>query len=169
MSDRITEKLCALLQVPPQTKRATLHMTYNKLAQLTLVTDIASEDKLRLDEKVEQFELVPKRGPSPELSSDLDEDSPMWLVNAQIDGLLEGEGASEDHENVIKFLRQAGLPGDTAKRVHLAICHGDAKARTFERIDEHNNQCAEFANQIVADPSPFVLELLCEFLHRGLK
>lgn len=64
---------------------------------------------------------------SPDKASDMDEDSPMWLINCQIEGLLEGLGASEDHEDVIKFLRSAGLPGDTAARVHLAICCAEVK------------------------------------------
>lgn len=58
-----------------------------------------------------------------------DEDGPMWLVNAQIDGLMQGEGASEDHENVLKFLRETGLDESVVKRMHLALCHGDAKEK----------------------------------------
>ena len=52
----------------------------------------------------------------------LDDDHPLWLVNAQIEGLLEGEGASEDHEDVLEFLRKTGLPEGTIVRVHKAIC-----------------------------------------------
>lgn len=57
----------------------------------------------------------------------LDEDDPLWGVNEQIKGLLEGFGASEDHEDVLKFLRATGLPEDTVKRMHRAIVHGDSK------------------------------------------
>ena len=60
-------------------------------------------------------------------SVELDEDSPLWLVNEQIKGLLEGLGASEDHEDVLKFLRATGLPEDTVSRLHSAIVHGDRK------------------------------------------
>lgn len=52
---------------------------------------------------------------------ELDEDDPMWLVNEQIKGLLEGFGASEDHEDVLNFLRATGLPETTVLRIHKAI------------------------------------------------
>ena len=58
---------------------------------------------------------------------ELDDDHPLWLVNEQIKGLLEGLGASEDHEDVLAFLRGTGLPEGTANRVHRAIVHGDSK------------------------------------------
>jgi hypothetical protein len=58
---------------------------------------------------------------------ELDEDHPLWLVNEQINGLLEGLGAPEDHEDVLKFLRNTGLPEDTVSRLHRAIVHGDRK------------------------------------------
>jgi hypothetical protein len=59
--------------------------------------------------------------------SSLDDDSPLWLINEQIKGLLEGDGASEDHDDVLIFLRATGLPEDTARRVHKALVHGDNK------------------------------------------
>ena len=52
---------------------------------------------------------------------ELDEDNPLWLVNEQIKGLLEGVGASEDHEDVISFFTGAGLPKGTVDRIHKAI------------------------------------------------
>ena len=55
------------------------------------------------------------------MSDELDEDDPLWLVNEQIKGLLEGDGALEDHEDVIAFLVKTGLPSDTVARVHRAI------------------------------------------------
>ena len=58
---------------------------------------------------------------------ELDDDHPLWLVNEQIKGLLEGCGASEDHEDVLAFLRSTGLPEGTVNRVHRAIVHGDNK------------------------------------------
>jgi len=60
-------------------------------------------------------------------NGELDEDDPMWLINAQIKGLLEGDGAGEDHEDVLNWLRSTGLPEDTVKRMHKAIVHGDTK------------------------------------------
>lgn len=61
------------------------------------------------------------------MSQELDEGSALWLVNEQIKGLLEGLGASEDHEDVINFLKSTGLPDDTVHRIHKAIVHGDKK------------------------------------------
>lgn len=47
------------------------------------------------------------------------------LVEAQIDGLLTGDGASEDHQDVIAFLRKAGLRQSIADRVHKAIVNAE--------------------------------------------
>lgn len=57
----------------------------------------------------------------------LDDDHPLWLINEQIKGLLEGEGATEDHEDVLTFLRATGLPEGTVKRMHKALVFGDSK------------------------------------------
>lgn len=63
-----------------------------------------------------------KLGWTPPCGADeLDEAHPLWLVNEQIKGLLDGVGASEDHEAVVSFLRGVGLPAGTASRVHEAI------------------------------------------------
>lgn len=67
---------------------------------------------------------------------ELDDDHPLWGINAQITGLLEGYGANEDHEMVIHFLRQTGLPKSTVGRIHKAIC------------------CAEVAKQTPPMPTP---------------
>ena len=58
---------------------------------------------------------------------ELDDDHPLWLVNEQIKGLLEGLGASEDHEDVLAFLRNTGLPEGTVNRIHRVLVHGDNK------------------------------------------
>lgn len=58
-----------------------------------------------------------------------DEEHPLWGINEQIKGLLEGVGASEDHEDVIRFLLNTGLPRSTVDRVHKAIVWGDTKVR----------------------------------------
>lgn len=55
------------------------------------------------------------------LGGDLDDDHPLWLVNEQIKGLLEGDGASEDHESVLAFLRTTKLPEETVRRMHRAL------------------------------------------------
>lgn len=56
------------------------------------------------------------------LTSDtLDDDHHLWCVDAQIRGLLEGDGANEDHESVIHFLTETGLPKSTVARIHKAI------------------------------------------------
>jgi hypothetical protein len=51
----------------------------------------------------------------------LDDDHPLWCINEQIKGLLGGDGATEDHEAVIAFLRATGLPDGTVARVHQAL------------------------------------------------
>lgn len=56
-----------------------------------------------------------------------DDEHPLWCINAQIQGLLEGEGATEDHEAVLAFLRATGLPESTVKRMHNALVFGDTK------------------------------------------
>ena len=63
---------------------------------------------------------------------ELDDDDSMWLVNEQIKGLLSGDGASEDHEDVIAWLRLTGLPDDTVARVYKAIVHGDSKDKKID-------------------------------------
>jgi hypothetical protein len=55
------------------------------------------------------------------MSDELDDDHPLWLVNEQIKGLLEGDGADEDHRDVLAFLLATGLPEGTVKRVHQAL------------------------------------------------
>lgn len=62
----------------------------------------------------------------------LDDEHPLWLVNEQIKGLLEGDGASEDHEDVLAFLRSTGLPEGTVARMHQALVWGDTKTRTSQ-------------------------------------
>lgn len=57
----------------------------------------------------------------------LDDEHPLWLVNEQIKGLLEGEGASEDHDNVVNFLLSTGLPRNTVDRVHRALVCADRR------------------------------------------
>lgn len=60
----------------------------------------------------------------PQLVSDdtkLDDDHPLACVNDQILGLLEGIGASEDHEDVVAFLTKTGLPPGTVAKMHRAI------------------------------------------------
>lgn len=72
---------------------------------------------------------------------ELDDDHPLWLVNEQIKGLLEGDGASEDHENVLNFLRSTGLPDDTVCRMHKSLVHGDSKIATIESLKKNITEC----------------------------
>ena len=52
----------------------------------------------------------------------LDDDHPLWCINEQILGLLNGIGAEEDHEDVIAFLRlHTGLPMSTVCLIHSAV------------------------------------------------
>jgi hypothetical protein len=71
---------------------------------------------------------------APSASDILDDDAPLWLINEQIKGLLEGDGAGEDHQDVLDFLRQTtGLPEGTILRIHRAIVHGDTSVLPEQR------------------------------------
>ena len=54
-----------------------------------------------------------------------DEDNELSLIESQIEGLLGGDGASEDHADVLKFLSTAGLRPALAARVHKAIVYAE--------------------------------------------
>jgi hypothetical protein len=72
-----------------------------------------------LDDLLEQETPAVTR---PQMADDeLDDAHPLWGINSQFKGLLEGEGATEDHEAVLAFLRTTGLPEGTVKRIHKAI------------------------------------------------
>lgn len=60
------------------------------------------------------------------------EDTEMSLIESQIEGLLEGDGASEDHSDVKAWLAVSGLRESLVARVHRAIC-------SFER--DHLKVC----------------------------
>lgn len=64
------------------------------------------------------------------MDNELDDDHPLWLVNEQIKGLLEGDGASEDHEDVLAFLGAMGLPEGTVRRMHRALCCAEIEELT---------------------------------------
>jgi hypothetical protein len=51
------------------------------------------------------------------------------LIESQIEGLLGGDGASEDPADVLKFLITAGLRPALAARVHKAIVCAEVEAR----------------------------------------
>lgn len=57
----------------------------------------------------------------------IDDEDPLWLVSHQIDGLLRGEGVSEDHKNVLDFLHRTNLPSKLVERMHKALVFGDSK------------------------------------------
>jgi len=67
------------------------------------------------------------------LENALDDDKdPLWLINTQIIGLMEGYGATEDNEDVLRFLTEkTGLPKVTVDHIHAAICCAfDARNKT---------------------------------------
>ena len=71
------------------------------------------------------------------LENTLDDEDPMWLINAQIICLMAGYGATEDHEAVLCFLTEkTGLPKVTVEHIHRAICCafdiGGLKIKTHE-------------------------------------
>lgn len=49
------------------------------------------------------------------------------LIDAQIDGLLEGDGAGEDHQNVLNFFQAIGFTEKMASRIHHAIVNSERK------------------------------------------
>lgn len=59
--------------------------------------------------------------------NDLPDTSPLWCINEQIKGLLEGEGATEDHVAVEAFLLKTGLPRETVRRIQAAIASAESK------------------------------------------
>lgn len=93
---------------------------------------------------------------------ELDDDHPLWLVNAQIDGLLEGLGASEDHENVLKFLRGTGLPEGMVARVHRAIVNAEREDREERAAREE-----AWSPPAVTPPAPKLLPIIATF--RGIE
>lgn len=62
-----------------------------------------------------------------ESPDELDDDHPLACLNDQIIGLMEGIGASEDHEDVIAFLLGTGLPRSTVDRIHRAIVNAEVQ------------------------------------------
>lgn len=69
------------------------------------------------------------KGPGLRIESpdELDDDHPLACLNDQIIGLMEGIGASEDHEDVIAFLLGTGLPRSTVDRIHRAIVNAEVQ------------------------------------------
>lgn len=57
----------------------------------------------------------------------LDDDHPLWCINEQIKDLLIGGGATEDVQDVTRFLRDTGLPEGTVQRMFRALVNGDKK------------------------------------------
>ncbi len=98
-----------------------------------------------------------ERGVKPPVVTVLDEDSPLWLVNEQIKGLLEGDGAGEDHEDVLAFLSATGLPESTVKRVHKAIVRAETVPMKYRRmafnarLQEENAQLAALVEALKPD------------------
>ncbi len=87
---------------------------------------------------------------------ELDEDDPLWLVNEQIKGLLEGDGADEDHQDVITFLKKTGLPDDTVKRIHKAIVCAEIKDEKIKALEADNKK----AWGVVAETSEAVTKYI---------
>lgn len=56
-----------------------------------------------------------------ELTTELDDDNPLWCINAQINGFLDGIGATEDIRAITEFFKAAGLPNGTVDRILRAL------------------------------------------------
>lgn len=76
------------------------------------------------------------------------------LLVSQIDGLLEGEGSSEDHEDVLAFLKRSGLPEDMVKRVHRAIV--GAERILANDLNPYANAAALEAVLATEDDRPYI-------------
>lgn len=70
------------------------------------------------------------------MTDELDDDHPLWLINEQLKGLLEGVGAGEDHEAVLAFLAGTGLPLGTVTRIHKALVHAETR---WQVVNTANN------------------------------
>lgn len=81
------------------------------------------------------------------MTDELDDSHPLWLVNEQIKGLLEGEGAGEDHEAVLAFLAGTGLPPVTVNRIHSALVCAEKRDKTREEL-------VEVLHEIVGQETP---------------
>ena len=89
----------------------------------------ASENEV-LDSIEQLYGMIASGGAEPGVEGDdLSDEHPLWCVNEQIKGLLEGYGATEDHEEVIEFLRSTGLPNGTVTRLHRALVCGESKLK----------------------------------------
>lgn len=99
----------------------------------------------------------------------LDEDSPLWLINEQIKGLLEGDGADEDHTDVQNWLRYVGLPDETVRRMHKAIVFGDSKITRAAHLASVNKlliAADEWSLYVVEDCAPITL---VDYLKEAIK
>ena len=78
--------------------------------------------------------------------TELDDESPLWLVNEQIKGLLEGDGADEDYQDVLTFLRATGLPEDTVTRMLKAIVCAEKGEPVAYRQMSSKFHCWDYAD-----------------------
>jgi hypothetical protein len=46
----------------------------------------------------------------------------LWLINSQIEGLMDSDGSSEDHQDVQDFLQLVGLNESNTLALHEAMC-----------------------------------------------
>lgn len=88
----------------------------------------------------------------PNVSNDDDEPS---LLETQLDGLLTGDGATDDHKDVLAGFRSLGLTEPMVNRVHRAIVCAEVKTEavrpfSFAVFDEFGNsvddQVQDFAH-----------------------
>jgi len=98
---------------------------------------------------------------------ELDEDHPLWGVNEQIKGLMEGIGATEDHEDVIAFLLATGLPEPTVDRMHKALVFGDTKVVVPVGKDETEAFENLMGLNFFFSPSDFSDKLAGDLPHAG--
>jgi len=118
--NKINTELCKAMGIDPSTAKAvTLELTPGGAPEVQVTLMVNAKP---LIEELRRYTLV-MNGQGDEL----DDDHPLACLNDQIIGLMEGIGASEDHEDVIAFLLGTGLPRSTVDRIHRAIVHAEVQ------------------------------------------
>lgn len=80
------------------------------------------------------------------MNDELDDDHPLCCINSQIDGLLPGQGASEDHEDVITFFLKTELRADIFRDM---INELRDTAKTFHNHDSLRERLRDVVNKFI--------------------
>jgi len=110
------------------------------------------------DQMMSRLNRVPQMG---ENLNGEEDDHPLWCINAQIVDLMGGGAASEDHRDILSFLRSTGLSESTVKRMHLALCNAEELPRPVEQGPDYARVEAKagswddlYQGPVQPDPTP---------------